>query len=258
MNLTTQDKQELIKKIFSDVKFFEKKILDVESDNDRAEIMKILSESLVHDTLKEEINFLYLIVFSDFTLKPIPNIIFKELASEWVIFAEDMLHMDKDQALKELQDKGRVQFILTIVHNYLRKYKHFIFEEIADTFIELIDRIPNARKSNAFVEEVLNSNFIVNQKLLHVRDFRELWRRVRAARNLKNTELNVAHAKVNDTKALLLKKDISYEKKEALKRSLFVYETELEKLNKTPLDHFEDTVKKVKESMINSMMQMKI
>lgn len=258
MNEMTEEKRVYIKKVFSDIELFEEDILNVITNKDREEIMKIISESLVRDILKDEINFLYMRSFSDFSLAPIPNIIYKEIASEWVVYAMEVLHISREDALQELHGKDRVQFILSLVRRYLKEYRYYIFEEITNTFIELIDRIPHARNGDIVVEEVLESDFIVNKKLLYVRDFSELWRRVRIARNSKSLAISKIEAKIDETLSFLERENISMEKRDTLLKQLESQEFQLEKLFKTTLEKFDDPLQKVKDAMINSMMKMKI
>lgn len=258
MNEMTKEKKEYIKKVFSDVELFEEDILNVVTTDDRKEIMKILAESLVRDILKDELNFLYMRSFSDFSLSPIPNIVYKEIASEWVVYAMEILHISREDALQELHGKERVQFILSLVRRYLKEYRQYIFEEITNTFIELIDRIPHARNGDIVVEEVLESDFIVNKKLLYIKDFAEIWRRVRIARNSKSLAISKIEAKIDETLSFLERENISQEKKDALLKQLENQEMEFEELSNTTLEKFDDPLQKVKDAMISSMMKMKI
>lgn len=258
MNEMTQEKREYIQKVFSDVELFEEDVLNVVTTEDRKEIMQIISESLVRDILKDEINFLYMRTFSDFSLEPIPNIIYKEIASEWVIYAMEMLHINRDDALGELHGRDRVKFVLSIVRRYLKQYKYFIFEEIADTFIELIDRIPHAKNGDIVAEEVLESDFIQNKKHLYIRDFGELWRRVRIARNSKILAISKIEAKIDETLSFLERENISQEKKDALLKQLEDQESEFESLSKKTLEKFDDPLQKVKDAMIYAMKSKKI
>lgn len=258
MNQMTREKREYIQKVFTDIELFEEDILNVVTTKDREEIMKIIAKLIVRDNLKDEINFLYMRSFSDFSLAPIPNIIYKEIASEWVIYAMEIMHISREDALGELHGKDRVRFVLSIVSSYLKQYKYYIFDEIANTFIELVDRIPHARNGDIVVEEVLESDFILNKKLLYIRDFGELWRRVRIARNSKSLAISKIEAKIDETLSFLERESISQEKRESLSKQLENQKIEFKELSKTTLEKFDDPLQKVKDAMINSMMKMKI
>ncbi len=125
--------EELIEKIFTNKLFFEKEILDIQSENDRSEVMRILSTEMVENILKENINFLYIEKLEYFTLTPVINILFKELANEWISYAMDVLEFSKEDALEELQAEERVKFIHILAVDYNRFYKDYLFEAIANS-----------------------------------------------------------------------------------------------------------------------------
>lgn len=253
----TQETKEYIQRVFSDIELFERDILNVKTSQDRQEIMTILAESLVRDLLKDELNFLYMRSFSDFSLTPIPNIIYKEIASEWVVYAMEELQMSREDALAELHGKERVKFVLSLVRKYLKQHKHIIFNEITDTFIELIDRIPHAKNGDIVVEEFLESDFIPNKKLLYIKDFNELWRRVRIARNSKVLAISKVEAKIDDTLSFLEREDAVGERRDMLLKKLHEQESEFERLSNATLENFDEPLLKIKEAMISSMMSMK-
>jgi hypothetical protein len=258
MNKTTEEKQEFVTRLFENKTLFEKEVLRAESESDRAEIMKILAVSLVRETLREELNFLYIKNFSDFSLIPIKNILFKEVANEWLHYALDVLHLTRQEALQVIQEKVRIQFILSIVHSYLQKYKSYIFEEVADTFIELVSTIPHAKTGSLLIEEVFNSSLILNEKLLSVHNFEQLWRRVKAANNSKNVDVNRIKMKINEISTSLCEKNLDIEKKESHIKLLEQYKLKLEKINSATLEKFDGALKRVKESMVNSMSSMNL
>lgn len=251
MNVTIKENKKFVIKLFEDKAFFEQEILRVETDIDRAEIMKILSVSLVRDTLKEELNFLYIKKISEFTFFPVKNILFKEIANEWLIYSLEMLQYNRIDALQELQDKRRVQFILAIVGEYFKKYQHFLFEEIADTFIELIAQTQHSKNNSSLVEEIISSELI--EKLLSGHNFKELWRRVRAANSIKNVDINRIQMKINEIYEVLEDKNLDLEKKDSSLKSLAEYELKLEKITNAKLERFDTSLKMLKNAMVESM-----
>ncbi|MFA6195169.1 MAG: hypothetical protein WC656_00835 [Sulfurimonas sp.] len=252
MNKSTLEKEEFTVRLFSSKSLFEEEILRAKSDAHRAEIMKIMAVHLVRDALKEELNFLYIKNFSDFALLPIRNILFKEIANEWLVYALEILHYGRDEALHELQDKKRVQFILSLVHQYLQKYQHFIFEEIADTFLELVSAFPHAKSAKPLVEEVLKSP-LINAKLLPIHNFEQLHIRVKAAINSKNMDINKIKIKIKEVNEALAEKTLDAQKKISLLKLLEQSQTKLDKINHETLDKFDATLKRVKDTMVYSM-----
>ena len=111
MYRTQEEKQKYIDKLFKDRALFEWEVLHVSSHYDRLEIMEILAQTLVRDKLKYEINFLYLQSYNDFKFTQIVNILFHEIANEWISFATEVLYYPKKEAVGELQDKTRVKSV---------------------------------------------------------------------------------------------------------------------------------------------------
>jgi hypothetical protein len=107
MYRTQEEKQKYIEKIFKDRALFEWEVLHVSSHYDRLEIMEILAQAIVRGKLKYETNFLYLESFKEFKFSQIVNILFHEIANEWISFATEILYYPKREAIQELQDKYR-------------------------------------------------------------------------------------------------------------------------------------------------------
>jgi len=251
--MTQSDKKLLIAQIFKRKTVFEKKVLNIVSDSDRAEIMQILAKSMVRGSLKYELNFLYMEDFSKFTFKPVTNILFREIASEWIYYAMDELKLSKSQALAEIQTKDRVLFIRSLVSGYYKKYQSFIYKESADTFIELIKTIPHAKAVNKLVNEVLKSKLVVNNNVLAVHSFRQLLSRVKAAQNVKNADLSRVQIIITDLAIELENEELGEGKRKELELSLRKYERELNKIMNKTLDKFDGAVKRFKDTLVNSM-----
>lgn len=239
------EKKELINIIFSKQEMFEKYILGVETENDRQEIMLILSKMIVRVLLKEELNFLYMKELDNLNLSIIINILFKELANEWVFFAEDRLGNNKDESLKEIQGKERVLFLLNITKSYFEKYKIYFAQEIANTFLDLIDSMSAPTLNNFVIKQVLKSNFVKNKNISVVYNYNQLWNRVKDAHNYKNREITKIQVKISE---LVKEENFDLAKK-------FEYEEEV--LTEKPLSCFEEAVKRLRDTMVDRILELK-
>ncbi len=248
-----EDKTQFINNLFSDKVIFEKEILDVKSEKDRSDIMRILSKSIVRESLKEHINFLYIKDIKDFTLKHIINILFKDIASEWVIYTGDVFNYSKEEALSELQSKERVKFIHLLVLNYYKYYKCYIFEEIANTFIELLASINNKSTKIILVNAVINSDLIANRNIIGVNSFDQLYRRVKSAKNLKNTDISYLQVKISEIISEIESDEITSPKKEELSATLLKYEKKVIEKKAVKLEKFDATLQRVKRAIFNSL-----
>jgi len=233
------EKTELIKSIFSDKKTFEKEILNVTCNSDRIEVMDILAKRIIQVLLKEELNFLYMKDLDNFKFSLIVNLLFREIANEWVSYASEELEYEKTQALDIIQDKTNVVFILALVKEYFMQYKIYFMQEIADSFIDLVESMPSATMSNSLINEVLKSDFVKKENISVVFSYSQLWGRVKNAHNAKKdkiTKLQLMIAEAKDNEEL---KSLEY-KEEALEVK--------------PLAYFNDALLRLRNTMVGYMM----
>ncbi|MBU1658279.1 hypothetical protein KKG72_04405 [bacterium] len=247
-----EKKQEYVEKIFNDSCLFEAEVLNVSSAEDKIEIMKILAKIIVRDKLKNELNFLYIKNLSDFKLSSLLNALFAEVANEWVSFAVEDLSISASESIEYIKNAKNANFIYSIVMDYIRNYNQYIFEEIANTFIELVDITPHA-KSNKIVDEVLNSEFMTDKNILAMHNANQLWSKVKAARNTKNAQRSRIQIKISDKRVELHNTNLEEQKKEELLEAIGKYEQEEKKLKDTSLDNFDFALKRLKDTMVLSM-----
>ncbi|MDF1875090.1 hypothetical protein JHD48_05035 [Sulfurimonas sp. SAG-AH-194-I05] len=246
-------KDGLILSIFSKKFLFEKEVLNVKSEKDRVEIMRILSKAMVDDILKEHINFLHIPAISDFTLKHVINILFKEIANEWISYAIEELKYSKDDALEELQMKGRVKFIHEVADDYLKHYKEYLYENIAHSFIELLASISSSSPRVKFVNAIINSKLIANRSVLGINSFDQLAKKIKQAKHIKSTSLSDLKIKISDIKNEIASGTIKKDRHEALESILPTYVEKYKKIENTKLEEFDGSLKRVKLAIFNSL-----
>lgn len=244
---------ELIENIFTHNSCFEKEVLGVDNEKERSDIMHILSDRIVRNILKDHISFLHIKKISDFTLKHVSNILFKELANEWIAFAVDLLDYTKEEALAVLQKKDRVKYLHDISDKYYKIYKDYFYEDIANTFIDLLASLNQSSTKVVLVNAAINSELIPNRSMLGINSFDQLYRRIISAKNLKNAEVSALQIKLSDILLKLDSNTISDEKRDELLISLSKYEKKNEKMSVARLEDFDDSLKRVKMAIINSL-----
>lgn len=234
---------ELIKKeVFNSRETFEKYILDINNDADREDVISILSDRIIRILLKEELNFLYMKDFNNFRFTLIVNILFKEFTNEWLIYAQEYLSLSQEEAVEYVQDKTRLQQLLKIVKWYFTTYKKYFVQEIADTFIELVDSMSQVTMKNDLIEIVLESDFVKKGTLSIVYTYNQLWTRVKSAHNVKNEKISKIQIQIYE--AIESKNDDKMKKLE--------YESAL--LSETSLAAFDDSVMRVRNTMVEYML----
>lgn len=248
-----QTKQERIKSLFKSRILFEKEVLNVNGDQDREEIVHILAISFVGDILKEHINFLYIQNLSDFTLKPIVNLIFKEMASEWVDYAMHELEYSKNEALEELRIDNRVQFLRILADDYYKHYKDCIFEEIVDSFIELLVLNSDKNEKSRIINAVINSSLVPNRSVLGINSSDQLCKRAKAAKDLKNEKVAELQFKLAEIGEGMKDAKISQSKREDLSLVYPNYVKKLQAIKELKLEKFDDGLQRLKRAIISSL-----
>jgi len=251
MQMSRTEKEKFIHQLFSSQKLFEKYILDVYGDDDRLEIMEILSDRIVNILLRDEFNFLYMRSLKNFKFSLVVNILFKEIANEWVFYAQEQLLYSKEEALNTIQDKERVLFLLKLIKSYFNKYKICFAQNIADSFIKLIQTMPDATLNNELIKRVLRSGFVKDKNIAIVINYSQLWNRVRQAHNNKNRQLAKYQVEISELSDQLKFNDNNEIKESELLSKLKRYEFESEVLENKSLAYFDDAIKRLRNTMIS-------
>ena len=234
------EKEKHIKEIFTKKEIFEKYVLDVVSDDDRVEIIGILSKTIIRYALKDELSFLYMKDLTHFKFSLVTNLLFREMSHEWISYANEHLGYNSEEASLLLQEKEKAIFLISLVKEYFRHYKVYFVQEIADTFIELVETMPSPEQSNPLIDSVLKSDFIKNGKILVVYNYGQLWSRVRHAHDFKKDKLTKIQIKIDEATTVVLQK--KYEYQEAI-------------LEEKPLAYYDEAILRLRDTMVQYMMR---
>ena len=244
---------DLVEDIFSKKSIFEKEVLDVVREHDRLEIINILSVSIVRDILKEHLDFGHIQDLSDFTLEPVVNIIFKEIANEWIAYATEILSCSREFALEVLQLGRNAKFLHFLADDYARHCKPTIYEEIANSFIDLLASMDRKSKKVMLVNAVIHSDLIANRSMLGINSFEQLHKCIINAKNLKNIELTKLQNKLSDILKELSDNATNPERRELLSSVLKQYERKNEEMREQKLEAFDPTLQRVKRAIENAL-----
>jgi hypothetical protein len=237
---------------------FKELFFDVHSSFQRLEIIQIFTYKFIRETLKEELNFLYIRNLSDLRFSLIINILFKEFANEWISFAQEELSYSREDSLNEIQNKKRVQFILSIVQDYFQNYKKYFFIEIIDTFFELIEGIPITSKKNYVVESVLNSGLMLRGNIPVMKSYSQLLAHVKAAKDVKNSNLSKLQIEISEISTNIEFGELELKDRQKQEFSLIQNREAVVKLQEMPLYNFNGALDRVKETMLDSMIHKKV
>ena len=228
--------------LFNSTDAFERHVLNVFHENDRIEIMHILSSRIIQVLLKEELSFHHMKNLQNFKLSLIVNILYKEIANEWIEYAQEQLTYTLDEAMSVIQRKERVLFLVRFVKAYFQKYKTLFFEVIADSFINLIESMPNAAQSNELIEEVLKSPFVKSENVVVILNYNQLYSRVKNAHNAKKIQISKIQIQISQLQD---------------KTMIQKYELQEELLYERPLAYFDDAIMRLRNTMVSHMQTIK-
>ncbi|QFR49229.1 hypothetical protein FJR48_05595 [Sulfurimonas lithotrophica] len=251
---TKEQLEEYIEKIFNNLELFEWDVLHVSTNTDRAEVIEILAKKFVHESLKNDINFLYITDIENIKYNKIKQAMFKEIVGEWVFFCDDVLSYSKDDALNAVKKEGRVNFINKIVSSYFQKFHSIIFTEMFDSFLELFNNMPITKNKQIFIDKILQSSLNRDAKSITIRKFSQLYGRVRIAQDLKNKEITKLNLRIKELMSKLHStQDINYDEDNELLYDIEDLQEDLEDLEEKGLYEFDELIAKLRENMLESM-----
>ena len=251
---TKEQVENYIDKLFNNLELFEWDVLHVSTNTDRAEVVGILSEKFVNDTLKDEINFLYLTDVENIQFNKIKQAMFKEIVAEWISFCEDVLLYPKKDAIEAIKKEGRVNFINSIINNYFQKFHRIIFGEMFNSFLELFNNLPITKNRQIFIDKVLQSSLNKETSSITIRKFNQLQNRVKIAKTIKNKEINKLNIRIKELRNKLnSSEDINFEEDNELLYDIEDLQEDLKELEERELYHFDEIIARLRDNMLDAM-----
>jgi len=250
---TQEQKDTYVEKLFSDVTLFEWDVLHVSSNTDRIEVMEIIAQELVQNTLKYELNFLHLHDVDQVSFKNIKSTIFKQMIDEWLTFCKDVLMYPKEDAIAAVKEGERIKFIYHIVNDYFDKFQRFIYSEIVDTFFDLFARIPITKNRQILIERVLQSKLNISKESQKIHKFTQVFNRVKIAQTKKNHELNLLNAKIKDLMNSLPQTNEAESENNEVLLDIEDCEYDIQELEEMKIYNFDTLLAGLRDDMISSM-----
>ena len=256
MYKTQEQKDAYVEKLFSDVVLFEWDVLHVSSSTDRIEVMELIAQDLVHNTLKNELNFIYVHDVKKLDFSNIKSYIFKQMINEWLTFCDDVLMYPKDDAIAVVKQGERIKFIYDIVNNYFDKYQRFIYSEIVDTFFSLFVRTPVTKNRQILIERVLQSALNTSKDSQKIHKFTQVFNIVTIAKSKKNAQLHILNSQVKELMGnLSIDNHIEFGVDNEILLDIEDCEYDIEDLEKRGIYEFDELLASLRENMISSMIK---
>lgn len=248
-----EEKLEFLSKILSEKQLFEEEVLHVFRPEEMEEVFSILAKVLVRQKYKEQLNFLYIKKYEEFDLSLLKSVTTKEILQEFITYGVDVLYLSKEEMLEIASSKEHLLFITQLVQEYFKLYRHLLFNEISNTFLERITTLINENSNDALIEEVLQSSLVQNENMPVMYTFSQLYKRVCAARDFKQREKSSLQIKISETRDFLAKQDKDIVTATKLKEKLLLLEEKLLQLDEKSLDNYDATIARLKKTILASM-----
>ena len=184
--------QEYIQNLFSDASVFEKEVLHVSCDEDRKEVMTLMSKELCSQSkIVNQINFLKIKSIDEISFNDVEIALVEVLISELISLLKERRYTRVEiDVIKK--DKSHLKFLYQLAKSYFQRFGSIIYKEVVNTFFELIGIADKPQNLNKVVHEAIDGNdrhkSLLEQhgggQVLYKPE--QAWMRVKQARDDKN------------------------------------------------------------------------
>ncbi len=189
--------QAYIQELFSDAKVFEKEVLHVNCDEDRKEVMTLMSKEMCSSSkISHQISFLKLKTINDISFDGINIALVQMFLAELIsLLKERRYTFTEIETIKK--NKEHLKFLYQLAQSYMRRFGGLLYKEMVNTFFECVGVAGKPEKISKIVDEVINGTethkSLLEQhgggQILYKAD--QAWMRVKQARDDKNRKVQV-------------------------------------------------------------------
>ncbi|MDF1880077.1 hypothetical protein JHD50_01970 [Sulfurimonas sp. MAG313] len=194
--------QAYIQDLFSDKLLFEKEILGVHCDADRKDIMALMCKEICNDEkYAPKMNFLkiksiYALDFTGLSIALVELLVVELLC----VLKEKRYSSVEIETIKK--NKGHLKFIYELIQTYMRRYSGIFYQEVVNTFFDLLSVSDRADKLSPLVLEIINGNehhkSLLEQhgqgQILYKPE--QAWMRVKQAKEDKNRQVQIYQVEI--------------------------------------------------------------
>lgn len=256
--MTPEEKKALVASVFQDKPVFESKVLDIQNEKDRVEVVEMIASQLIQETLCESLNFSRLKSYDDFSLDGILNAMTQLVSTEAELYLQEKHKYSAVIAKEAVVENQR--FIRLHCQAYYTHYGYILFEKIADSYFSNVAALSSAKHASKVLREAIEGSeetppitaFKNSRRVVYT--ITQAWQRVHQAylarkENIGKIQLELSALleeiekspqESDEEKKLLVTK---YAEKEAL----------LEQIREKPLDFFNGTVKMMKTAIVQRL-----
>ncbi len=188
--------QQYLEHIFASEENFEKLVFEIESDADRAEIVRLIAKQIVTESeMRNKVNFNYLPTLNNMDLSDFAHAVTRLLideAIEWL----SQIHPDEEAIRGMIQnDKMKLFFLHEIAMSYFFEYEELFYGEIAESFFEMVRQAGSFRQIPKIGHDAISgtskvrSLFLLDDGAQIVRRADQVWMRVDQASKAKKRKV---------------------------------------------------------------------
>ncbi len=148
-------KIQFVKELFKSYTNFESLVLNINSFEDRRDSIKDVVSDLIHNDLKNSINFNYIKIKDDFDLSQILRSLIKICMEESVEYISQKLSITHDEAKNLIFTNRYLNFINILMKRYLVSNFKYVSSEISESLFMHISTTSDMKKLNKFALSVV-------------------------------------------------------------------------------------------------------
>ncbi len=194
--------QAYIQDLFSDVKVFEKEVLYVNCDEDRKEVMTLMSKEMCASSkIAHQISFLKLKTINDLSFEGVNIALVQMFLAELIsLLKERRYTFTEIETIKK--NKEHLKFLYKLAQVYMLRFGGLLYKEMVNTFFERVSVAGKPEKISRIVDEVISGTdtrkSLLEQhgggQILYKPD--QAWMRVKQARDDKNRKVQVYQVEI--------------------------------------------------------------
>jgi hypothetical protein len=250
--MTPEEKRILVDSIFSDELKFEKRVLDIQNEAERKEVMTILANEIVNTLLRDALHFSYLKSYDDLLTDDIVKIILKRLSSEAACYLEEKLRYTKAMTADAIHQRSHLLFLKRLSLFYYKRFGHLVFAKVADTYFEKVASLPSPENPPNLLLDALQGTekhpSLVKGSAI---SFKMLWDHARKANLARKKE--IAKIQISLSSILNIKSgnpDLGEEELRKLEERYRWNQQNLEAARSKSLDQFDAGIKRMKTAAV--------
>jgi len=256
--MTNEEKQAHIEELFSDEVTFEKRVLDIQNETDRREVMGLLAAEIIGNELKSELHFSYLKSYDQLRTDGIVRVLLQRISTEAAGYLEERLRLTKTMTVQSIRQTPTLLFLKRLCLYYFKRYSALFFERSADTLFEKIAALASAANPPACLHDaVAGSPKRFGLIKGNAVSFEHVWNHARRASMERKKEMGKVQISLTSILKILETNDnLDDAQKRQLRERYDENRRKLETIRHQPLSHYDGSIRRMKQLVVESLQEL--